>query len=197
MTNMPMKSKRVLSSYVPIARQKRSTNAVEFVLYVWQMEDLVRGAGFDLERVKGFLSTGIADDRALSGEMKWMSELLTEMETSGLKEKGHIADAEQVLAELVYLHQTLLNLLKDEQYIKLYEQAKPVIQDLIEKSGGTARNEVEASLNGTYGLLLLRLRKATVSKETEEGVKHLAALLSALAVHYKNLRTGEENASLN
>lgn len=186
-----------MSKYLPIAEQKRGANAVEYVLFTWQMEDLMRGAGFDLDKVRAFLSTGITEAEALDGEMEWMAALAGEMQSEGLKDRGHVSAAEQVLAELVYLHQTLLNILKDEQYAALYEAARPVIQELVQKSGGSARNEVEACLNGTYGLLLLRLRKAEVSKETEEGVTHVAALLSSLANHYKTLRTGEANASLN
>ena len=35
-----------------IAQEKRKSNIAEFILYMWQVEDLIRSSGFDIDRLE-------------------------------------------------------------------------------------------------------------------------------------------------
>ena len=179
-----------------IAAQKRADNIVEYVLYVWQMEDLLRGAGFNPEALRGFLAAGMEPEQ-LALEMRWLAELGQRMKRQNVAEKGHVREVEEVLAELVYLHRTLLGVIKDESYIRLYKHCEPAILDLMERSMGASRNEVEACLTGVYGLLMLRLKKQSITDATASTLKDIAGLMGRLALHYKTMRPGADQASLN
>lgn len=179
-----------------IAARKRRENAVEYVLYVWQMEDLLRGVDFDLHQVRGFLEGGIADEAQAAFELRWMEELAKRMKQEGLESGGHVADVEKVLAELHYVHNALLTVARDPDYTLRYEENKPYIDELMARSGGNARNEVEVCLTGVYGLLMLRLRKAEISPETEEGLNTIAGLLAELARHHRTMKENM-NPSMN
>ena len=179
-----------------IAAQKRAENIVEYVLYVWQMEDLLRGASFNPDALRGFLTAGIEPDQ-VEMEMRWLAELGGRMKRQNVMEKGHVREVEEVLAELVYLHRTLLGVIKDEGYTKSYKQCEPAILDLMERSMGAARNEVEACLTGVYGLLMLRLKKQSITEATSKTLQQIAGLMGQLALHYKSMRQGADQASLN
>ncbi len=34
-----------------IAREKRKTNIAEYILYMWEIEDLIRANGFDIDKI--------------------------------------------------------------------------------------------------------------------------------------------------
>ena len=38
-----------------IAREKKKSNIAEYILYMWQVEDMLRGLGLDINRVKNEL----------------------------------------------------------------------------------------------------------------------------------------------
>lgn len=180
-----------------IAARKRDENIVEYLLYVWQMEDLLRGTGFDHQKLSEFLGSGMSDPQILAVELKWLEELAGRMKEQGVEAKGHVREVEEVLAELVYLHRTLLGVIKDATYTAKYGACEPAILDLMQRSNGSARNEVEACLTGIYGLLMLRLRNQDVSEDTEKTLKDIAGLLALLAASYKSMRGGESKATLN
>jgi hypothetical protein len=56
---------------------------------------------------------------------------------------------------------------------------------------------VEACLTALYGLLVLRLRKAEISPETEEAMEIFGKLMGRLAGEYRKMKTGEMKVSLN
>ena len=62
---------------------------------------------------------------------------------------------------------------------------------------GAARNEVEACLTGVYGLLMLRLKKQSITEATSKTLQAIAGLMGQLALHYKSMRQGADQASLN
>ena len=80
------------------AAAKKNAHIVEYVLYVWQMEDLVRAAQFSETAIEGlFNGEGGAD-------CDWLLKLNTQMQREKLEEKGHISDVLEVQTELALLH---------------------------------------------------------------------------------------------
>lgn len=54
-----------------IASQKRKENIAEYLLYMWQIEDIIRANGMDLDKIK----SNVIDKFTLSAEQyKEMSE---------------------------------------------------------------------------------------------------------------------------
>ena len=83
------------------AAAKKNAHIVEYVLYVWQMEDLVRAAQFSETAIEGlFNGEGGAD-------CDWLLKLNTQMQREKLEEKGHISDVLEVQTELALLHDLL------------------------------------------------------------------------------------------
>ena len=63
--------------------------------------------------------------------------------------------------------------------------------ELRARSGHTDAPELENCFEALYGVMLLRLQKKPISKETQEAVAHITHLLSLLADAWRKERAGE------
>lgn len=180
-----------------LAEQKLRQNVAEYIIFMWQMEDLVRAVYFDPEALDEFIRTYVPGESAFAEEKKWFEGLIRKMKSERVEQRGHIAEIHELIFELGYLHNTLLNVLKDAQYLELYRKAQPNLQEFIQRSDGKASSDVETCLSAIYGLLLLRLKKEPISEETQNAMKSFSDLMARLAHHYRLMKQGEMNFSLN
>jgi hypothetical protein len=169
-----------------IAQQKKGNNIAEYILYMWQLEDIVRANRFDALALNNILVKPLSlDDDNKKQIESWYGDLITKMKIQKLDEKGHLDELNDLIVELQYLHETLLNVLNDKKYEKLYLSSKLNIDALKSKSGSTKQSEISVCLNGLYGLLLLRLKKEKISTETNEAMQSISKLIAYLASKYK------------
>ena len=138
------------------AEEKRDQHIVEYILYLWQMEDLVRAVNLDLTALRSHLSAAYQGDR-LESELMWFAELIQSLKREKKTSKGHVGALDEVMIELTYLHRTLLDVLKDEEYksaVRWRPNRTWMKWPSAEKPTGT---EVEAMLVALYGWLVLRM----------------------------------------
>ncbi len=180
-----------------IADQKKRENIAEYVLYMWQLEDMMRSIELNPESVGAiaaqFLEYG---DAVVEASEKWYQELIRKMKAEKIQETGHLKEIQDVVIELYYLHNNLLNIAKDPGYIARYKEAGPHLVELRKRSGKVS-NEVELCFNALYGLLLLRLKKTPITPETEEAMKTISELTSYLAAKYHQMKSGKMDFSQN
>ena len=171
-----------------IAQQKKKDNIAEYVLYMWQLEDIIRANKFDYAAIKKLLVEPLQVDVSAKEEIAaWYNQMIDKMKAQGLREKGHLAELNELVVEMQYLHQTLLNVLNDSKYEKLYLSTKLNIDALKSKSGSIAENEIYVCLNGLYGLLIFRLKKQAISDETTEAMLSISRLIAYLTSKYKEV----------
>ena len=111
------------------AEEKRDQHIVEYILYVWQMEDLVRAVNLDLAALRTHLSSAYQGDR-LEAELMWFGDLIQTLKREKKTAKGHVGALDEVMIELTYLHRTLMDVLKDEEYKSAVEAAKPHLDEM-------------------------------------------------------------------
>lgn len=181
-----------------VAKRTKETNIAEHIIYMYQIEDLIRANNFDLERLyHSIIRSQVSDEKIIQEYKEWYQGLVKQMKDQGVLEQGHIQDVEELLMELLMLHNTLLNIVRDKDYAMAYETALPAIKELQYKSKSSNLNVVEVSINALYGKLLLRLKKEKISKETEDAFAQIAKMLSILALNYNKMRNGELNFTQN
>lgn len=173
------------------ARLKYQQNIIEYVLFMFHTEDVLRTYQLNPEKVVDELvkkkDIGQQDEAELRA---WYLETIEAMESENVQERGHLSDVLDVIGELSYLHTSLMNVFQDKIYIKLWESAYPNIMDLAKKSNGESQNPIELCFNGIYGVLLLKLRKMDISSETLKAVETFSALLKHLGQKYQDIREG-------
>ncbi|MDR0843733.1 MAG: DUF4924 family protein [Tannerella sp.] len=178
-----------------IAQQKRKENIVEYLLYMWQVEDLIRANHLDIDGIRRTLIDRYEQPKEVKQQIvRWYEELIEMMRNEGVAEKGHIQLNNSVLIALVDLHLRLLKDTKEMVYGALYYKTLPYIIQLRGKSGGVEMSEIETSLTAVYGYLLLKLQHKDVHPETLEAVKQINTFLSFLAEKYRDemFSTGNE-----
>lgn len=175
-----------------IAQQLKDKNIAEYLIYMWQVEDLIRANDCDINKIK----ENIISQYQIGGEEKkrlieWYENLITMMNEEGVKEKGHLQINNNVVLWLNELHLGLLRNPKFPFYGTAYFKALPFIVELRSKSGKKDETEVETCFEALYGLMLLRLQKKEISADTQKAVKEISNFISLLANYYDKDRKGE------
>lgn len=174
--------------------QHKSHNVVEFVLFLWHTEDLLRSLELSEERVRQeLISTQAVTEEDRDRLSEWYLKLLKEMKRDGLQKSGHLEETEEILSELFFLHNSLLDALKDAEYKKLWLSAEPHMKELQIKSKSMSINPIELILTGLYGASVLRAQGKELSKETEQAIAGFSSLLNHLGRRYKEYKSGKMN----
>ena len=175
-----------------ISRQLKQENIAEYLLYMWQVEDLIRANHFDLAEIRKM----IIDPYPISDEQKseleqWYSDLIAMMQQENVCEKGHLQINKNVAASLYELHLQLLKSPKHPFYSAAYYRALPFIVELRGKGCAKDESEIENCFDAMYGLMMLKLQGKPVSKETAHAMECIAKLLGMLSEYYKKDKIGE------
>ena len=175
-----------------IAKQKRKENIAEYLLYMWQVEDLIRANHFDIDSIRRTVISQYDQPDEVKEEIaRWYEELIEMMRSEGVMEKGHIQLNKNVIIALTDLHLRLLKSPKEMIYGAAYYKTLPYIVQLRAKSGGEELPELETCFNAIYGFLLLRMQGKPVSPETQEAIKQIRSFLALLAEKYREDMNGE------
>ena len=169
-----------------IAKRKRKENIAEYLLYMWQVEDLIRANRFDMDSIRRTVIAHYAQPASVKEEIEqWYQELIDMMRREGVMEKGHIQLNKNVIIALTDLHLRLLRSTKEMVYGATYYKTLPFIVQLRAKSGGEELPEIETCFNALYGYLLLKMQHKEVSAETTEAIKQITAFLALLSEKYR------------
>lgn len=168
-----------------IAAKKKSNNIAEYIIYMYQMEDLIRSYQGNPGEIKTYVvSKYPVSEREKSEITDWYLDLLDKMKAQNILEKGHLDELNKLVSELAQTHWTLLK--TDPAYFEAYGKAKPFVLDAVmQAEGQDLGNEIQICLNGVYGLLLCRLLGKKVSDEQLTAAETFGNILSTLSYHYR------------
>ncbi|MBK8499138.1 MAG: DUF4924 family protein [Flavobacteriales bacterium] len=170
-------------------RQKKEDNIAGYVISMWHIEDLMRAAGLDLDKVDANLIAPMDVDGDTRAEMRdWYADIIARMRAEGIERVGHLAEVEEVTNELEFLHTSLVDVLDDAEYDALFAKAEPGIRTLQQHAGGDPEGAIATCFTAVYGVMVLRAQSRKVSKETAEAEAHIRRLLDRLSVHYRQMR---------
>jgi len=176
---------------VIIAEQKRRENIAEYLLYMFQIEDIIRAGGFDINALEKQVISKFEAGYDVKRDMReWYTSLIAMMKDEGRTVTGHINLLSGLVDELNTLHLKLLNEPEAFEYQGLYRDARTSIEAL-RMRGQADENDVMLMLNSLYGLLILRLQKKEISDETMKAFSSISSLLSYLSATYLSIERGE------
>jgi hypothetical protein len=168
-----------------IANQLKTSNRAELLLYLWQIEDILRAYQCDITKLENsYLTRFDVNDEQRAELIRWYSDLCTMMLEEGVKEKGHLQICKNILIDLEDLHLQLLNSSKFPFYKEMYYRVLPFVVELRKKGTPLQESELQVCFNALYGYMMLRLKGQTISEETQVAVKHISTLLGQLSDYY-------------
>ena len=144
-------------------------NIAEHILYLWQMEDYLRAFPQNAEATP---------------ELHDLNEM---MHREGILEGGHLALAQNALAELEELHRALVD--EDAMYRAAIIRLQPSLNLLKAKTDRPTMSDIEACLILLYQIMLLRLQKREISPETADVQQRATQVLQFLSKTYHDNQT--------
>ena len=170
-----------------IAQAKRKENIAEYLLYMWQVEDILRACNLDIELIKEkIINNYQVDDKTRDEIIDWYESLIIMMRNENKKDEGHLQINNNVLIRLNDLHAMLLTSSKYPQYGAEFYKTLPFIVELRAKTPQAKQvGELETCFNALYGTLLLKLQGKSVSQDTAAAIKQISHFLAMLAAFYK------------
>lgn len=173
-----------------ISQQLRKKSIAEYVLYMWQVEDLIRAYGCSLSRIKNEYVSQFSDytDEQRSELVDWYGDLIRMINQEGKREKGHLQINQIVVQDVSDIHAQLLQSSKFPFYNAEYYKVLPFIVELRNR-GSKDVGEIETCLNALYGTMMLRLQKKPISPETAHAVKEITTFIGMLSDYYIKDRT--------
>lgn len=177
-----------------VAQQKRHENIAEYLLYMWQVEDILRALELAPDAIRRYVAQGYRySDEEKAQVEQWYLALADEMRRDGVVERGHLRRLADLIARLEELSSDLLKDSDETLFATLYYAALPAIVQLRDK-GAKDKGEVETALIGLYGYIQLKEQHREVSDETTKGMKQLSTFLALLADRFRRLEEQADDA---
>lgn len=173
-----------------IAQQLKNENISEYLIYMWQVEDLIRANRCNMDQLRQNIISRYPQEEQSALE-EWYENLVEMMRVEGVMEKGHLQINKNVLLNLSELHGELLSSPKFPFYNAAYFKALPFIVELRSKNGRSDEAELETCFEALYGVLLLRLQKKEISAGTIKAMEAISSFISMLANYYEKEKNGE------
>ena len=168
-----------------IAQQLRKNNIAEYLLYMWQVEDLLRAYECSLSRVRReYIDRFNYTDEQKEEMTDWYGDLIRMMNQEGCRQHGHLQINRVVMQQLVELNAQLLSSTKFPFYTSEYYKVLPYIVEL-RKRGNAEEPEIETCFNALYGTMMLRLQKKEISPDTSHAIKEITTFIGMLSDYYK------------
>lgn len=177
-----------------VAEQKKKENIAEYLLYMWQIEDIIRANKLNIDLIQQNIINEFAQNSSVKQEIReWYKYLIDMMHHDGVAEKGHLQINKNVISNLTDLHLKLLKSPDQADYNSLYYKTLPFIVELRAKGADKSEPEIETCFNALYGFLLLKLQSKEVSGETQAAISQISSFLRMLALKYRQEREGKLN----
>lgn len=192
-----------------IANELRKKSIAEYLLYMWQMEDIIRVYGCSLTRIrKEYIEKFDYTEEQKEDEEDWFGNLVRMMNQEDCREHGHLQINKVLMQGLTDLHNELLASSKFPFYSAEYYRVLPYIvelrgktkqvadrmarkneENLKEIAANLGHSEIETCFDVLYGVMMLRLQKKEISQETNVAVKEISTLIGMLADYYQKDKT--------
>ncbi len=169
------------------ASEKRKENIAEYLLYMWQIEDIIRANDLDIDRIKANVIdryTGLSDEQRRQ-MTEWYESLIDMMRREGVAKSGHLQLNRNVIVQLVDLHLALLKDPRFAEYTAEFYRTLPYIVELRAKSGDERPGEIETCFNALYGMLMLRLQHKEITDATRQAITQISKFIALLAHNFK------------
>ena len=144
-----------------IARQKRRENIAEYILYLWQLEDLLRALDNDPQKIYDTLVQPHTelDDQQKRELQVWYMDMVGMMAVEGKSEHGHGEHTLHLISDLNDLHLHLLKSSAGKEYAPLFARLAPEFLPLRDKIQDKDMNDIELCFCALYSVMIYRMKE--------------------------------------
>ena len=176
-----------------IAQSKRKENIAEYILYLWQIEDLLRALQFSPEAIYSQLVA----PRQIEEEQKhvyllWYMDIVNLLKKEDKEESGHLEHTLHLIGDMHHLPLQLMQNPVGEHYRTTFARLAPqlpMLRTLVKKEDVC---DTEICFRALYAAMLYRIKgdkkRAEAINDTIELVSPVVAELAAM---YGKVERGE------
>jgi hypothetical protein len=173
-----------------VAKKIRKENLAEYILYLYQVEDLIRAFRLDMNLINENLVGRYQVEKETKQEISdWYKNLVAMLEKEEKQKAGHLQFLTNLVNDLHEFHLRLMHTESEPVYVSDYKSVAGLINELKQKNP-KAGTDVQVALDGVYGYLLLKIQKKEITPETKEAVKRLSQWLSHLSKLFREFESG-------
>jgi hypothetical protein len=175
-----------------IAQKLKKTNIVEYLLYMWQVEDLMRAYNLDIELINKNIVEKYQNINSQERKLlyEWYESIIEMMRNENVQQSGHIQLNKNTIIELCDFHQSLLKSGKVLAYNAKFFYILPIINELRKKSPVDI-SDIEICFNFMYGIIVLSMKKNEISPETKQTCNEITKFFILLTENYNLYQNGD------
>ena len=176
-----------------IAQQKRKENIAEYILYLWQLEDLLRALKFSPDAIyRTLVEQSGRDEMQKQSLFLWYVELGDLLKSEGKAESGHLEHTLHLIKELEALHEVLMKVPAGAEYRRLFlplSEELPRLRIVLARDGVS---DMELCFRALYAVMLYRIKGDESKKEVNEDVvAMISPVIGKLAEIYHLIEMGK------
>ena len=176
-----------------VAQAKRKENIAEYILYLWQLEDLLRALRFDPDAIwRTMVEPHQADAGAKQEAFLWYMELVNLLREEGKESSGHLRHTMHLVADLQGLHEQLMALPAGARYRAVFARLAPELPTLRAILGRDDAGDIELCFRALYSVMLYRMKgEGQRQKAIEDVLELVSPVVAELASVYRKVERGE------
>lgn len=174
-----------------IAQKKRKENIAEYILYLWQLEDLLRAVQFSPEAIH----SALVKPRELKVEeqqvlLAWYLDIAQLLVEEKKEEKGHLTHTLHLIRDLHDMHLRLLNAPEGVAYRAKFALLEPHLATLRKMCKDEKASDTELCFRALYAAMLYHI-KGENNRVLEDTLELISPVVATLADFYHKVERGE------
>lgn len=170
---------------------KRKENIIEYILQIFQIEDILRAFNLNLQQIENTIIKPLNLPETAHKEMlNWYSNLIILVEKDKIQKTGHFQFIKNLISDLHDFHLRLLTFETDQEYLNTYKSVAGLINEFKRKTTGEM-NQIEVCLTALYGVYLLKLSNKPITNETLFATNQFEKWLTKLSNLFLRFEAGD------
>lgn len=175
-----------------IAHKLKKENICEYLLYMWQIEDLIRAFELNLDVISERIIAPfpVKEDSDRKSLYDWYESLIEMMRLEGVRQTGHLQLNKNIIIELDDFHALVMKSGQVPSYNAKFLHVLPFLNQLRQK-GEAGMSDIELCFNFQYGIMMLRMKKAEITPQTMQTQTEISKFMVLLSKNYQLYKNGE------
>ena len=174
-----------------IAQSRRKENIAEYILYLWQLEDLLRALQFSPEAIYSQLvAPRQIEEQQKEIYLLWYMDIVNLLREEGKEQSGHLDHTMHLIADLHNLHLQLMELPVGEHYRTTFANLAPHLATLRSTLDREEASSTEICFRSLYAAMLYRI-KGQGEKAVADTLEFVSPVVAELSAMYGKVERGE------
>lgn len=176
-----------------IAQAKRRENIAEYILYLWQIEDLLRALQFSPEAIYSqLIAPRNVEESQRHVFLLWYMDIASLLNQEGKEQTGHLEHTLHLIGDLNDLHLQLLRLPIGAHYREVFARLEPELPGL-RAVLGRDMSDIELCFRALYAAMLYRIKGDGEKSAVNDTIEYVSPVIAELAGMYGRVERGEED----